>query len=620
MCGILGLIGAGTTADPLAFETALDLLAHRGPDDRGVLRDERAWLGHRRLSILDLSAAGHQPMIDAQSGASIVFNGEIYNYIELRRELEQLGHTFHSHGDTEVLLHAYLQWGADCLRKLNGMWAFAVWHPRNRKLFLARDRFGVKPLYYRLNGSLCFASEPKAILHLFPDTRRVDTRTLAEFLAWGQLYVSGASFYRGINLLPPAHCAEYDAGSGAFRAWSYWDYPPDAQPASQPFEQSAEEFAALLDDAVRIRLRSDVPVGITLSGGLDSSAVLAAAAKSAQTALPCFTAVYDASNRGEAQWAEIAAQPYGIQPIEVPAPKYQWTEMLAQIAWHMDGPGYSPAVFPLWTIMAEARRRGVPVLLEGQGADEALGGYPQYMALAILDELGRAAVDWSTAPVGRALALSQGAARTFSKRWLALWLMRETFPFLKGWYRSHVGAGSTLRSEYAVAAEETGAQHAPVRYRDRVNNRLWLDHSSRILPGLLHYGDAVSMAHSIESRLPFMDYRLVEWLFSRPADIKLGDGRTKRILREYLTRNSQSRIAARADKQGFPTPAERWLAEDNGALLKQTLLAPGSRIREFCDPAAVQRLVDLHCRGGRGAGNHLYRLVSTELWLRRCVP
>ncbi len=618
MCGILGQIGAGATVDVARFEQALDLLAHRGPDDRGVLSDGPALLGHRRLSILDLSPAGHQPMVEPDSGAAIVFNGEIYNYLELRRELTALGYTFRSNSDTEVLLRAFLHWGHDCLRRLNGMWAFAIWEPRNRRLFLARDRFGVKPLYYRLDGSLCFASEPKAILHLFPGCRTVDTRTLAEFLAWGRLYVSGASFYRGIGLLPPAHCAEYDADSGAFRVWRYWDYPADRNLPAESWEHATEAFSALLDDAVRIRLRSDVPVGITLSGGLDSSAVLAASAKSAQTVLPCFTAVYDAAHRGEAQWAAIAAEPYGIQPIEVPAPKHQWTDLLTQIAWHMDGPGYSPAVFPLWTIMAEARRRGVPVLLEGQGADEALGGYPQYMTLAILAELGRAAASWSAAPVGRALALSRGAARTFSARWLGLWLVRETFPFLKGWYRSQVGAASTLRNEYALPAG-AGAKECPDRYRDRVNNRLWMDHSARILPGLLHYGDAVSMAHSIESRLPFMDYRLVEWLFSQPADIKLGDGRTKRILRDYQSRNQQARIAARVDKQGFPTPAEQWLAQDNGAILRDTLLGPEARIREFCQPAAIERLVDFHCRGGRGAGNHLYRLVSTELWLRRCI-
>ena len=617
MCGILGLAGPRATQRAAEFGEALDLLAHRGPDDRGILNDGAVLLGHRRLSIIDLSAAGHQPMIDTASGAAIVFNGEIYNYLELRRELEQSGCVMHSQSDTEVLLHAYLLWGEDCLRRLNGMWAFAIWLPLQRKLFFARDRFGVKPFYYRHDRSLCFASEPKAILHLFAECRSVDDRTLTEFLAWGRLYASDNAFYRGVKVLPPAHCGEYRVDDGTLKLSRYWDYPQAADSREHP-ARANEEFDALLDDAVRIRLRSDVPVGITLSGGLDSTAVLAASMKQSGGARPCFTAVYDERERGEAPWARMAAAPYGIEPIEVAAPRGQWSELMSRISWHMDGPGYSPAVFPLWTIMEQARRRNVPVLLEGQGADEALAGYPQYMALALLAGFGRAATSLSTARWRELSRMSQAAVRTFSARWMILWLLRESLPGLTALYRARVGAGTTLRPAFRLPLRDP-AEVGPGRYADPVNNRLWLDHSSRILPGLLHYGDAISMAHSIESRLPFMDYRLVEWLFARPPEIKLGQGRTKRVLREYLAHCGQTAIAERADKQGFPTPVESWLAEDNGAVAREFLLAPDSRIRAFCEPRAIQRLLEFHCRGGRGAGNHLYRLLSTELWMRKCL-
>ncbi|NIO41381.1 MAG: asparagine synthetase B, partial [Burkholderiales bacterium] len=262
---------------------------------------------------------------------------------------------------------------------------------------------------------------------------------------------------------------------------------------------------------------------------------------------------------------------------------------------------------------------GVPVLLEGQGADEALAGYPHYFAVAIWQQFVNASLRPNRANLCELRALLKGASRTFSPRWTLMWLARELLPSLTGPYRRRVGAGETLRSEYRLPLHEASAQRRSGRYADKVNNRLWADHSSAILPGLLQYGDAVSMAHSVESRLPFMDYRLVEWLFSRGSDIKLGHGQSKRILRSYLHRIGQQSIAERADKRGFPTPAERWLSEDNGAILREALLQTDSRLAEFCEPARMRRLVDAHCAGRGGTGNHLYRLLSSELWMRESL-
>jgi len=619
MCGILGFLGPQGSVPAQTFSAALDELAHRGPDDRGIFSDADLLLGHQRLSILDLSPAGHQPMIEAGSGAAIVLNGEIYNYLELRKELEALGHRFVSRSDTEVLLHAYLAWGSDCLRRLNGMWAFAIWLPAQRKLFFARDRFGVKPFYYADHGGFVFASEPKAILKLFPRLRAVDTTNLAQFLTWGHLYASNSSFYRGVKVLPPAHCGEVQVGRNGPRIWRYWDYP-DATAAAHDGRESVEQFAELFEDAVRLRHRSDVPVGITLSGGIDSTAVLAASVRTSAINPVCFTSVYGEHGEGEAAWARRAAAPYGIQPIEVPAQKGQWVELLRRIGWHLDGPGYSPAVFPLWAIMQEARRRETPVLLEGQGADEAYGGYAQYAALAILCALKRAA----KRPTGEALrelsSAIRGAMASFSPKWTALWVLREVFPGLIQWNRNRVSAGSTLHDALRIAFTDADTQNVPVvRYPDPLNERLWRDHSSRILPGLLQYGDAISMAHAIESRLPFMDYRLVEWAFSQPSEIKIGRGVTKRVVREYLAATGQRAIADRMDKQGYPTPAENWLRERNAEIPRTLLLSPGSAIREYCDQGRIAGLIRLFESGRPGLGNHLYRLLSTELWLRECV-
>lgn len=622
MCGILGWVGQNTVEGAARFAAALDLLAHRGPDDRGLFALPGVLLGHRRLSIIDLSTAGHQPMIDPLSGAAIIFNGEIYNYVELRAVLQQKGHRFQTGTDTEVLLKAFLEWGATALTRLNGMWAFAIWLTQTNKLFFARDRFGVKPFYLRNgNGGFAFASEPKALLALFPEHRDADLITLHKFLAHGQLYTNSSSFFCGINILPPAHCGEYDLNTGELHIWRYWDYPQMLADPADDAEAAVEEFIALLDDSIRLRLRSDVPVGVTLSGGLDSTAVLAGSMKPGGSRV-CFTSVYGANERGEAPWAKIAAGAYGIKPVEVEAPKERWLETLGKITWHMDAPGYSPAVYPLWYLMQEARRREVPVLLEGQGADEALGGYPQYAIIDFIQQCRHALAKPKTVRLCQLHNVWQGLVRTFTWRWTWLWLLRESFPPLIEINRRRVGAKSVLRPEFAaqgrVAENDTSMPVAP-RTMDAVTARLWLDHSRNILPGLLHYGDAISMAHSIESRLPFMDFRLVEWLFMRHAGIKIHAGETKWVLREYLRRSGLAKIGNRADKLGYPTPVERWLAADNGALLKEVLLASGARLHEYCDPKKIGKLIQYHNEGKPGAGNHLYRLLSTEIWLHHCI-
>jgi len=623
MCGILGWFGCHEPGDVARFDAALDTLVHRGPDDRGVLDEHDVLLGHRRLSIIDLSSGGHQPMRDPATGAVIVFNGEIYNYLELRSQLESCGHVFRTQSDTEVLLRAYLQWGPSVLNLLNGMWSFAVWQPEQRRLFVARDRFGIKPFYFtQSKDRFAFASEPKALLALFPELRRPDEVAVYKFLAEGLLYTEERSFYEGIHTLPPAHYGEYAAQNGQFRTTRYWNYPQVETASALDPRDAIKEFSDLFEDAVRLRTRSDVPVGVTLSGGLDSTAVLAAAMHNTPGDRVCFTSVYSESERGEAEWARLAAAPYGTLPVEVEAPKKAWLETLQQIAWHMDGPGYSPAVYPLWHLMREARTRGVPVLLEGQGADEALGGYPQYAVIAFLNRFKHAtdAAEWRS----MFRAWSRLCA-TFTPRWVILWMLRESFPWLVSFNRRRAGAYMALTDDFKDAVEKRLAEHSTVPAElstvasEPLARRMVQDHSRNILPGLLHYGDAISMAHGVESRLPFMDFRLVEWLFSKGDAAKVREGETKWVLREYLRHAGQGKIAERKDKQGYPTPIERWLADDHAAVVREFLLGPNSKITRFCDVHRMKRLLNLHLAGRPGAGNHLYRLVSAELWLRRCV-
>jgi len=623
MCGILGWIAGAAEPTLDSFSIALDVLAHRGPDDRGVFQGKGILLGHRRLSIIDLSSGGHQPMRDPVSGAVIVFNGEIYNYLELRAQLELQGHVFQTKSDTEVLLHAYLEWGAAALEKLNGMWAFAIWRPDQRKLFIARDRFGVKPLYYtNKQGSFAFASEPKGLLSLFPDLRKPDDLAVYEFLAQGLLYSNGRSFYQDIAVFPVGHYGEYCAETGQFRTTRYWDYPDARDTSNGKGFDAVEEFSALFEDAVKLRTRSDVPVGVTLSGGLDSTAVLAAARQKNSGEHVCFTSVYGEMERGESKWAKIATEPYGMLPVEVEASKDDWLDTLRQISWHMDGPGYSPAVYPLWYLMREARKRGVLVLLEGQGADEALGGYPQYAIIAFLTSLKRSG---SISGLKKAGNTWSNLCATFTARWALLWLIRESFPGLIEYNRRHAGAYMTLKQDFRANMERQSNRGGCFKESlsnpgySPVNQRLLLDHSRNILPGLLHYGDAISMAHGVESRLPFMDYRLVEWIFANGDDVKIREGHTKWVLRQYLQNSGQSRIAERKDKMGYPTPIEKWLSENNGAAVRELLLTPEARIMQFCESRSIRNLLDRHLAGKVGAGSHLYRLVSTELWLRSCL-
>ncbi len=615
MCGILGWIGGDAQKSKEVFGEALDLLAHRGPDDRGIVEFPGILLGHRRLSILDLSMTGHQPMIDPESGAAIIFNGEIYNYLELRVDLEKLGHRFRSSSDTEVLLRALLQWGEKALGRLNGMWAFAFWEPRMRRLLLARDRFGVKPLYF-IHGrrGLAFSSEPKALLALFPEYRRVSEAALLDFLGNNLLYAQGQSFYEGIGVFPQATCAEYDLATEKMTLRRYWDYPTDVDDSITPLEALAQ-FDGLFTDAVKKRLRSDVPVGLTLSGGLDSTGILAAANQLSDQPLRSFTSVYGEGESGELPWAKIAVENARRSPlVAVSAPPAEWLETLRKVAWHMDGPGYSPAVYPLWHLMRRARADGVKVLLEGQGADEALAGYPQYAVLELLGYVSGKTGRWPSA-IG--MAERMGALRrTFSLRWALAWMAREMSPMLLRWHRRRVGFFSLMRKGVNFPPSP---EHLKRGDGDPVRRRLLADHSLLILPGLLHYGDSISMAHGVESRHPFMDYRLVEWMFRMPATLRFNRNETKWVLREYLRAHGQQAIGDRADKKGYPTPVGKWLATEQGREIEAILLDKRSLLYQWCDPDKTRRLIERNRQGVLGAEHHLYKMLSTQLWLTECI-
>ncbi len=625
MCGILAIIGNSQTANMDQANIALDTLAHRGPDDRGVLSVPGAWLGHRRLSIIDTSSAGHQPMVDESTGVAITFNGEIYNYIELRDELEALGHQFHSRSDTEVLLRSYLAWGQKCVDRFNGDWAFLIWDPRTRIAFLSRDRFAVKPLYFtHSNGSLSIASEPKALLALYPELRRVNERALYRFLKESSLYDHTDSFYDGIQLLQPAHLAVYKLDSDELSIMRYWDWPQGKISEEQNIQT---QFNTLFDDAVRLRMRSDVAVGVTLSGGLDSTAAMTTADRlleSGQTRMTAFTSVYENSSNApvvdERKWAALAAKNCSHVDLQlVEAPSGMWVQALRKIIPYMDGPGYSPAVFPLWHIDQTACRQKIPVLIEGQGADELLGGYTDHAAAAFLDHFASLLLGLKWFTLGRELkgCLSAFGAGEFFKR-----LSRLVFPWLIEFNYRHAGLQGVMRADFIervtpqLANLPVQRNYHAVSLAEKVMRQ---DFSSRLLPGLLQYGDTVSMANAIESRLPFLDYRLVEFCARLPIEWKIRDGQTKYILREYLRSIGQVQIADRKDKKGYPTPIEQLFKFNDGEMLRELLLASDARIRAYCDQEKIRKLINRYLSGQKRSENPLYRLLSAELWLQECI-
>ena len=563
-------------------------------------------------------------MVDEATGVKLTFNGEIYNYIELRKELEVLGHCFQSKSDTEVLLRSYLAWGEQCVERFNGDWAFLIWDPRNRKAFFSRDRFSVKPLYYTLaRGVLSISSEPKALLLLYPELRKVNEKVLFRFLRESALYDSNDSFYDGINLLQSSHSGLYSPDENALSISRYWDWPTTSLNLQDDIQA---QFNFIFEDAVRLRMRSDVPIGLTLSGGLDSTAVMAIADKclvNSTSPIKAYTAVYkgnsDDAVDDEQAWAALAsAECPNVNHTLVVSTVKEWLQTLRKCIWHMDGPGYSPAVFPQWNITRTSSMDGVKVILEGQGADELLGGYTDYAAATFIERMR---------PSIRKFNLS-----SFCKEMLQYYatfgasffmrLARLISPRLKNFNYRYFGLMGVMRNDFIERVDPYSQNLSAMQNKSSVSLAEKLmrhDFMTSVLPGLLHYGDAISMANGIESRLPFLDYRLVEFCSRLPIEWKIRDGKTKFILREYLRVNGQVEIANRQDKKGYPTPLESFFKQNNGEMLREILLSPEAKIHDYCDAKKIKKLINRYLAGLKICENPLYRLLSAELWLRECI-
>ena len=603
MCGILGLLGKNENHNPAKFKSALNTLIHRGPDNQQIWRGNDILLGHQRLSILDLSKSGHQPMLHAQSNSIITFNGEIYNYKELAQELKQLGYKFRGNSDTEVLLYSLIQWGPEVISRLNGMWAFAFWSERKKELIISRDRFGVKPLFiHQSKDTFAFASEPKAILSLYPELRSLNKEIFLSFLKNNLLFSKNKSFYKNIDCFPPGHFGVYNINNKKLKLSRYWDYPETIN-HSITNKEAIEEFSTLLNDSVNLRLRSDVTVGVTLSGGLDSTSILTAASKKRTEQITCFTSTYDKLSVDEFKWANKASSAVGSKLIKVISKEEEWLNTLKEIVKQMDSPGYSPAVFPLWNIMKKAREMNVLVVLDGQGADEALAGYPQYAALNIIQ-------NFSKKNIKLLFSELKSMKATFGLSTYIANILAEIMPNLKNYYQKKASFQSILLDEFIDPPYSN--RKKKLSLKEQLRN----DHSSLILPGLLHYGDSISMSHGVEIRNPFLDYRLVDWIFKLPTSLLFNNHETKWVLREFLRMNNQNAIADRKDKKGFPTSINSFLISDE---VTQILMSDDNPMLEWCSKKKINKLINLNKKGFRSAEFNLYKLLSSQLWIEECI-
>jgi asparagine synthase (glutamine-hydrolysing) len=621
MCGIAGIVdlrGSGPSMDDLAL--MLNALRHRGPDDVGSVKLGPAAIGMRRLSILDTSARGHQPM---QSGECwIVFNGEIYNFLELAEELETLGTRFTSSSDTEVILAAYQVWGIDCVKRFNGIWAFGLWDNRTQELHLSRDRFGVKPLFLaQRGGKLAFASEIKALIELDWVSRSPEPGAISAFLRDGLTDHTDATFFAGIRRLAAATTLTIGASRAMEnRYWgpSYLGTDSSVEASSQD-QEHIEALRSLLIDAVALQLRSDVSLGSCLSGGIDSSSIVSIASglrkntlsapgvrqrhREAQAQL-AFFADFDEPGISERHYADIVAARTGVRLITTTPQPADLIDTINQIVKAQDEPFGSTSIVAQFFVMKAASEAGVKVLLDGQGADEILAGYPPYLAMRYGGAL-RTGGARSGCVVARMMA--QGSIRPVQTMVYAALGTHPLPANLRRFRLPSSALGGALRNAYLAPA----APPAPTG--TVLSSNLWRQVSSENLPALLRFEDRNSMAFGIEARVPFLDHRVVELALALPDRLKIDGTEQKAALRRSMDGIVPDAVIERRDKIAFRTPQTAWL-QSSAAFLAGTT-TPVAERHGLLRRGTVERLI----RGfeaGKVRDDHLWRILSLELWLR----
>ena len=620
MCGIVGIASRTPVDRPEVLGIMRDTMGHRGPDDAGLWwsADGQVGLAHRRLAVLDLTATGHQPMVDPDAHLSITFNGEIYNHRELRRELAAASEGFRGSSDTETILHAYRRWGTGCLSRLRGMFAFALWDDERRRLLLARDRCGEKPLFYRLDGrgTLQFASELKALM-ADPDVPRVlDREALEHYLAYG--FVPGSQcMLRGVRKLAPAHALTWSLESGEVSCWSYWQ-PVIASPSGSrtPIDELADALYALLADAVRGQLVADVPVGVLLSGGLDSSLITAAAAAQAPGTLRTFTVAFPGHGRlDESRHARLVAAHFGTEHREVEAGEIS-PDLLPRLARQFDEPMGDSSMLPTFLLAALVRDHAT-VALGGEGGDELFGGYRYYAWIPRLERmraLTPAPLRRAVAAAGRALPLGvRGRQQLVGFAGDGVPSITHMDLYFDRAMRARLLQPVLRGSAAAEPTPETAKAAACPRDLSPLRGAMVGDFRRYLPDDVLVKVDRASMLASLEVRAPFLDDRVVAFALGNVPDALLVRRSRRKILLRRLARRLLPPRFDVARKQGFSVPLARWFAGAAWSSFISGVLADAEP--RLFDRRVVQALLEGQRRGWNNA-KRLFALTLFELWRR----
>jgi len=617
LCGIAGFTHKNSTPPAERIREAVKTLVHRGPDQQGVYESAVVSLCAARLKILDLQA-GDQPIRDDSGNYTIVFNGEIYNHLELRAELETRGHRFHSHSDTETVLHAFMEWNTACFARMRGMFAAALWTESERRLVLVRDRLGIKPLYFARRGEdLYFGSELKAIFVHPEIERRISREGLDCYLSLN-FVPSPWTLVEGIEKVPAGHWMEWR--DGKTRTEEYWRVPYGAK-RNVTFDAAKEDLDELLGRAVKEHLLSDVPLGVWLSGGVDSSTILHYAAQASASRLKTFSVSFAGQEFDESPYFREAVRKYATDHYEFDLNlEAGLTEAIAEFAYYSDEPSADAGALPVW-FLSRMTKKKVTVVLSGEGGDELFAGYVTYRADALARQ-ARRAPRWM---LRNASALLRGWPASDEKISLEYTLKRMIEGSQMAPERAHVYWNGTFSDEEkrrlmaAALPDALGGALAGLREKlpgDGVSPYLWFDQRNYLQDDILTKSDRMSMAHSLELRPPFLDHRLVEFAAGLPGDFKLRGAKQKFILKELMKDRLPAPILTHK-KTGFDIPAHKWLRGALRPLLEETLEQGLAEHEGLFDAAAVRECMRLHMERRANFGYHLWGLLILFLWMKR---
>lgn len=641
MCGINGLITADSDLKR-KIQEANDLIKHRGPDDEGyvfintsssavnqfsgkdspeeirkkfpllafnVNSSEEVILAHRRLSIIDLSANGHCPMTDPGGNIWLTYNGEIYNYIELREELKTAGYRFRTTSDTEVIINSYLHWGTECLNKFNGMWAFAIWDNRKKRLLLARDRFGVKPLYYSNEKDyFAFSSELKPLAAYKNFNIDVNKKKIPFYLIYGNRLNSNDTYLKGIYSLPASHYLVYE--QGRTELVQYYDIVKNSRNGMNEAELT-RSIVELLEDSIKLRFRSDVPVGTCLSGGFDSSSIVSLASDAGENNIETFSAVWNEKDCDESYYIDIVNKRFRCSANKVIPQESEFAEVFQKLCYYQEIPTEGPGLYPQWYVMQKAKEK-VKVLLDGQGGDEVFGGYFQmgaYLRGVLRDK-----------NLFRIASESANFMKFFNKNGLhsfTSWLFPRQYGYMT---RSKLSARFSIINSSLLNEMERNALYFDVEPPKKMGSYLGsLSYHfirNMTIPALLHYEDRSSMAHSIESRVPFLDYRLVELGINLRSKYLSYKGISRPLYRKALKPYLPEEVVNRKDKLGFPVPFAEWTHRSLKNLINDELSGSESPMFDFVDRKSLTNNLDAHFNKTRDYSWEIWRLLSLNNFLK----